>query len=148
MTPHPKTSTTSSNAPKIYPTLDAAIARGEIVRQKLAANEGGSVSAVQAARILGVSPATVLRRWRNHRLVAWKHGGSVRVPVWQFDGEKMLKGIEETLQIFASDDQWRVMRYFLGKRLSLGGCRPLDLLRAGMSLVGQKGPGRVENGPF
>jgi hypothetical protein len=43
----------------------------------------------------------------------------------------MLRGIEEVLEIFASDDQWRIMCYFLGKRLSLRGRRPLDLLREG-----------------
>lgn len=43
----------------------------------------------------------------------------------------MLKGIEETLQIFASNDQWRVMLYFLSNRRSLAGRRPLDLLREG-----------------
>jgi hypothetical protein len=30
--------------------------------------------------------------------------------VWQFAGRRMLNGIEQTLQIFASDEQWRVMR--------------------------------------
>ncbi|MGH7967213.1 MAG: excisionase family DNA-binding protein, partial [Limisphaerales bacterium] len=106
-------------------------ALGEVVRQKLAADEGGSISTAQAARLVGVSKTTVLRRWSNHRLVAWKHGRAVRVPVWQFAGHKMLNGIEETLQIFVSNDQWRVMRYFLGKRLSLRDRSPLDLLRVG-----------------
>lgn len=56
---------------------------------------------------------------------------SVRVPVWQFSGRKMLEGIEEVLQGFKSNDQWRVLRYFLGERRSLEGLRPLDLLREG-----------------
>lgn len=113
------------------PRLAAAIARGEVVRQKLAADEGGSVSSAQAARLRKISKATALRRWRRHRLVAWKQGKAVRFPVWQFAGGKMLPGIEEVLQILDSDDQWRVMLYFLGNRRSLAGRRPLDLLREG-----------------
>lgn len=104
---------------------------GEVVRQKLAADEGGSVSGAQAARLLGISKATVLRRWRGHRMVGWSEGKMARFPVWQFAGSKMLRGIEDVLQIFQSDDQWRVMRYFLGKRHSLADRRPLDLLRRG-----------------
>jgi hypothetical protein len=41
--------------------------------------------------------------------------------------------MEEILQIFHSDDQWRIVRYFLGNRRSLANERPLDLLRRGKS---------------
>lgn len=122
---------TPASPSKIDPRLAAALARGEVVRRQLATDEGGSISTAQAARLLGVSPSTVLRRWRRHRLVAWTDGRSLRVPVWQFDGMKLLRGIEESLQVFASKDQWRVLRYFLGKRRSLGHRRPLDLLPEG-----------------
>jgi excisionase family DNA binding protein len=109
--------------------LAAALARGEAVRQKLAIAEGGPVSTAQAARLLGISQATVRRRWRAHRLMAWKQGRSLRFPVWQFAGGQVMKGIEEVLKIFHCDDQWRLMLYFLSDRLSLTGRRPLDLLR-------------------
>ena len=42
-----------------------------------------------------------------------------------------MEGIEAILQIFDNDDQWRVMHYFLAKRLSLGRRRPLVLQRQG-----------------
>ena len=121
----------SRNHPQIDPRLADAIARGELVRRQLATAEGGSISTAQAARLLGLSKSTVLRRWHRYRLIAWKHGRSVRIPAWQFAGHKMLRGIEDVLQIFASDDQWRVMRYFLATRHSLIGRRPLDMLREG-----------------
>ena len=120
-----------TEAPKMDPRLAAAIARGGIVRQQLTVDEGGSISSTEAARLLGVAKATVLRRWRTHRIVGWKRGKAVRFPLWQFAGAKLLQGIEEILQIFHSDDQWRVMMYFLSNRLSLEGRRPLDLLREG-----------------
>jgi hypothetical protein len=131
MTKNSLTPSSSATASKMDPRLAAAIARGEVVREKLAADEGGSVSTEQAARLLGESERSTLRLWRHHRLVGWKRGRSVRFPVWQFAGRKLLEGIEEVLQILDSDDQWRVMLYFLGNRRSLAGRRPLDLLREG-----------------
>jgi hypothetical protein len=113
------------------PRLAAAISRGDVVRQQLTVDEGGSVSTAETARLLGVAKSTVLRRWRAHRMVGWRQARAVRFPVWQFAGAKLLPEIEEILQIFHSDDQWRVMMYFLGNRLSLAGRRPLDLLREG-----------------
>ena len=131
MTTKPTESPNPAGGPRMDHRLADAIARGEIIRQKLAAAERGSMSTAQAARLLGVSKTTVLRRWRRHQLIAWSHGKSVRFPVWQFTGGKTLNGIEPILRIFSSNDQWRVMRYFLGGRLSLKRRRPLDLLREG-----------------
>jgi hypothetical protein len=113
------------------PGLAAAIARGDVVRQQLTVDEGGSISSTEAASLLRVARTTVLGRWRAHRIVGWKQAKAVWFPLWQFDGAKLLPGIEEILKIFHSDDQWRVMMYFLGNRLSLDGRRPLDLLREG-----------------
>ncbi len=109
MTPKPSKPSSPANAPKMDPRLAAAIARGELASRKLAADEGGSISIARAARRLGVCQATVLRRWRHHRLIAWKQGGAVRVPVWHFSCGKMLKGIEAVPQSFQSNDPWRVM---------------------------------------
>ena len=107
MTTNSKKPSGPAGAPKIEPPFAAAIARGEIVRQKLAGDEGGSVSGAQAARLLGISKATVLRRWQRHRMVGWREGKAIRFPVWQFAGSRILEGIEEVLAIFESDDQWR-----------------------------------------
>jgi hypothetical protein len=40
-------------APKMDPRIVVAIVRGDLVRQKLAVDEGGSVSSGSAARLLG-----------------------------------------------------------------------------------------------
>lgn len=55
----------------------------------------------------------------------------LRFPKWQFASLGLLPGIVKVLRILRSDDQWRLMLYFLGQRHSLGGKRPLDLLREG-----------------
>jgi len=97
----------------------------------MAAMEGGAISSAETGRLLGIAEAEVLRRWRSHRLVGWKEGKAAHFPVWQFKNGELLPGIEEVLQTFHSDDQWRVMGYFLGKRLSLHEQCPLGLLRSG-----------------
>jgi len=91
------------------------------------------MSAEEAAQLLGISVTKLIYRWRCHRLIAWKRGKAIRFPVCQFKDGKLLHGVEEVLQIFQSDDQWRIMLYFLGNRRSLAKERPLDLLRRGES---------------
>jgi hypothetical protein len=108
-----------------------AVARGEILKEKMAVAEGGGISCKQAAGLLGITQAAVLERWRDHRLIAWGSKRKVVFPSWQFKDGSMLTGIEDVLRIFHSDDQWRVVRYFLCKRHSLRRRRPLDLLRCG-----------------
>jgi hypothetical protein len=129
-----RTSTAESQAvgtKALDPRYAAALARGAILRKKIAAAEGGSISPAKAAQVLGISETAVLKRWRDHRLVGWSDGKSIHFPVWQFSGNKLRPGIVETLQIFRSDEQWRVLMYFLANRESLNGERPLDLLRRG-----------------
>lgn len=118
---------------KLDSPLDAAIARGVIVKKTLAGAEGGFLSCAETARLLAISQVSVIRRWRTHRLIGWEEGGDMHFPFWQFHKGKLLPGIEEVLRIFRSDDQWRVMLYFLTNRHSLAMQRPLDLLRRGES---------------
>ncbi len=69
---------------------------------------------------------------REFKVVYWRAKGAYRYPKWQFDAAgTLLPGIQDVLQIFKSNDEWRVMRYFLGKRRQLDERRPLDLLREG-----------------
>ncbi len=116
---------------KVDDRMQPALERGTEVIEKLKAAEGGAINGKRAALLLGTTEAAVRRRWRQYRLVAWQKGKRVFYPKWQFSGRGMLAGIAEILQIFRSDDQWRLMRYFLSKRRSLSQKRPLDLLRAG-----------------
>ena len=112
-------------------TLLDALARGALARRKLAVAEGGSLSTAQAARLLGVTKGTLLRQWRQHHVIGWKDGNMAGFLRWQFLRHKMLPGTRELLNGFRSHDHWRVMLYFLSRRHSLRGQRPLDLLRNG-----------------
>jgi hypothetical protein len=118
---------------KIDPRLAAALARGRRVRQKMAKAEGGALSSQQTARLLGISEQAVLNRWRRHELVAWNKGTRVFFPRWQFSNRKVSAGIKQVLKVFRSNDHWRVMGYFLMRRLSLNEETPLALIQRGQT---------------
>ncbi len=98
----------------------------------MARAEGGAYSRDEAARFLGISRDALKAHVESGHVVTWTdERGEPRLPRWQFDAKGgMLTGIRQVLEVFRSGDEWRVMRYFPGKRVSLGNKRPLDLLRA------------------
>ena len=129
-----KTATTVSHmgaTQDLDPRYAAALARGVIAKKKMADAEGGAISPARAAQVLGVTERTVIKRWCAFRMIAWRDEKGVHFPVWQFRNGKLLSGVETVLKVFRSDDQWRLMLYFLGARRSLNLERPLDMLRRG-----------------
>lgn len=104
--------------------------------RKMLADEGGSISAAEAAARLGVSRATVLRKYREQRLLGWRdyYAGDLNFPLWQFDNEGLLPGLEEVMKVLRSDapveDIGRIL-FFVSWYHSLDGQRPLDCLRQG-----------------
>lgn len=117
--------------------LAAALVRGIAAREELKEAEGGSVSADEARDYLGgISKQAVLDRFKKHRLLGWRETrqNAVRFPAWQFTAEGTLPGLEEVLAILRASptvDDWGAVLFFLNKRASLGGKRPLDILREG-----------------
>ena len=114
----------------------SAIMRGLLAREELKQAEGGSHSAEETRLLLGISKAAVLKRYQKGQLVGWREAGqnAVRFPAWQFHGDNLLKGLPEVLAIFAEQawaDDWKRILFFLNPRYSLGGKRPLDLMRMG-----------------
>jgi hypothetical protein len=95
--------------------------------------EGGAYSSAQLGELFNLSAAVLHRRRGEHRIIYWRDPkNSYFYPCWQFnEAGALLPGIQEILQTFGSQDEWRIMRYFLGARQQLGGQRPLDLIRAG-----------------
>jgi hypothetical protein len=114
--------------------LAGALARGLSVREKMAAEEGGNMSADEAARQLGVTKQSVLNMYHAGKALAWRteKQGALRFPVWQFTEKRRLPGLEETLgKLNASNvlDDWGKIGFFLQDHGMLGDRRPLDLLR-------------------
>jgi hypothetical protein len=114
--------------------LANALARGLSVREKMAEEEGGSMSADEAARHLGVTKQSVLNMYHADTLLGWRteKQGAVRFPTWQFSEHRRLPGLQEVLaklneaQIL---DDWAKIGFFLQTHSILNDRRPLDLLR-------------------
>jgi len=113
-----------------------AMARGITARRKLMETEGGSLSAEQAARELGISKAAILKRYHKGQIIAWREErqNAARFPVWQFKDHKALEGLERVLRILNTGsrlDDFGRMLFFLSNIGFLGNKRPVDCLRAG-----------------
>lgn len=101
--------------------------------QQLKEAEGGGLDRNQAADRLSISIPALHSRRKQGRIVAWPDGGAHRFkfPRWQFGANGMLPGVEDCLQALRGSDEWAIMRFFLFPSESIGGKRPLDLLREG-----------------
>ncbi len=116
--------------------LAQAIARGVPVRQQMALDEGGSISAEEAARLLGVTKQAVLGQYHAGKLLGFRteKQRSIRFPVWQFADGQRLPGLGEILlRLRASEvlDDWGKIGFFLQQHRLSRGRRPLDYLREG-----------------
>jgi hypothetical protein len=114
--------------------LANALARGLSVREKMAEEDGGSMSADETARYLGVTKQSVLNSYHAETLLGWRteKQGAVRFPVWQFSEHKRLPGLQEVLAKLgraAGLDDWAKIGFFLQTHGILENRRPLDLLR-------------------
>ncbi len=112
--------------------LDQAEARRAEQINDLASADGGGVSTGAALWMSGGSDLDGLVSWvRDPNGVMIER--TPRYPVWQFQNRGVLPGVREVVAILrsSSNNQWRVMRYFLTPRKQLGNLRPLDLLRLG-----------------
>jgi hypothetical protein len=121
--------------------VDRAKARGLFLREAAKQEEGGSISADEAARRLGISKTSVLKRLKKGRLLGWRETKqrAARFPVWQFSEDGILTGLSEVLSILSQSpqiDDWGRIMFFLNPRASLEGRHPLEALREGhVSLV-------------
>ena len=106
---------------------------GRRIVEELQVAEGGAWTGKELQEQFNLSPATMHRRRKEFRIVYWRDAQqNFHYPKWQFtETGASLPGLQEVLQTLRSQDEWRVMRYFLGGRAELGGRRPLDLLRKG-----------------
>src|SRR5580698_6025284 len=109
--------------------LANALARGLSVREKMATQEGGSMSAEEAARQLGMTKQSVLNLYHAGKVLAWRteKQGSLRFPVWQFDGDRRLSGLDAVMAQLSKAvmlDDWAKIGFFLQTHERLGGRRP------------------------
>src|SRR5207302_900754 len=62
-----------------------------------------SLSVLQAARLLGVDASRVRQRLAAHTLYGLKVGRSWLLPRYQFDGERIIPGVEKVFSRLRSD---------------------------------------------
>jgi hypothetical protein len=115
--------------------LANALIRGVEAREKLRNAEGGSLSAENAATLLGISKAAILKRFQKGQIIAWREEkqDAVRFPKWQFNDRHVLNGLQAVLDLLRQkplDDYGRLL-FFLTNIAFLNGRRPLDCLRQG-----------------
>lgn len=108
---------------------------GRLLMIRLREAEGGALDGAMLKERYHLSSATLHRRRKEFRILFWRDAKhDFHYPEWQFTSSgALLPGLQEVLQIFRSEDEWRVMRYFLTPRDQLDDRSPLELLRMGQS---------------
>lgn len=112
--------------------LAQARLRGIEARQQLLESEGGTISAEEAGRALGVQRQAVDKRRQAGTLLGLSTGGhGYRYPSWQFTRDGVLGGLEPTLRALARHDDWMKLAFFVTGNDRLAGRSPVERLRDG-----------------
>ncbi|MBY5892257.1 helix-turn-helix domain-containing protein [Rhizobium leguminosarum] len=111
--------------------LVPALARNVEHRQNLVERAGGTVSAEDAGRMLGISRQAVDKRRRAGTLLAVREGSNWRYPLCQFDQGEVIAGISDVVRDFAAAGPWIALDFLLAADTALGGRTALQALRDG-----------------
>jgi hypothetical protein len=116
--------------------LAPAFIRGIEARNQLLNENGGTLTAEEAAGVLGISRQAVEKKRSSGNLLALttgRHG--YRYPAWQFTKSGVIPGLEDVLMALAPHDPWMQAAFFLGSNPRLKGKSPLEMLKAGQLSV-------------
>jgi hypothetical protein len=112
--------------------LAQARLRGIEARQQLLEAEGGTFSAEEAGRALGVQRQAVDKRRQAGTLLGLSTGAhGYRYPSWQFTRDGVLGGVEPALRALARHDDWMKLAFFVTGNDRLAGRSPVQRLRDG-----------------
>jgi hypothetical protein len=112
--------------------LAPARIRGLRARDWLLREEGGIVSAAQAAQALGVTRQAVDKRRKRGTLIGLDLGRrGYAYPVWQIGPEGALPGLDAVLRELRDESPWGQAAFFLTTNVWLDGATPLAALRRG-----------------
>ncbi|MGO7455825.1 helix-turn-helix domain-containing protein [Rhizobium ruizarguesonis] len=111
--------------------LVPALARNVEHRQNLVERAGGTMSAEDAGRMLGISRQAVDKRRRAGTLLAVREGSDWRYPLCQQDQGEMIAGISDVVRGFAAAGPWIALDFLLAADTALGGRTALQALRDG-----------------
>lgn len=111
--------------------LVPALARNVEHRQNLVERAGGTVSAEDAGRMLGISRQAVDKRRRAGTLLAVREGSDWRYPLCQFDQGEVIAGISDVVRGLPPPVHWIALDFLLAADTALGGRTALQALRDG-----------------
>jgi hypothetical protein len=111
--------------------LAALVARNAEHCLDILSEAGGTLSAEEVGRLLGVTRQAVDKRRRARGLLALRRGGDWRYPRRQFDEDahEVVEGIPEVVEAFADAGPWVTLDFLLAPDDALGGETPIDVLR-------------------
>lgn len=112
--------------------LAPARLRGLRAKERLLAEEGGSLTAAEMASALGLTRQAIDNRRRKGRLIGLDVGRrGYLYPAWQVGPDGVLGGLADVLTIMGAHDPWTHMIFLLSKSYWLDGETPLTVLRCG-----------------
>lgn len=111
--------------------LVPALARNVEHRKRLLERAGGTLSAEDAGRLLGISRQAVDKRRRAGALLAVREGSDWRYPACQFDETEVVTGIADVIRAYASAGPWVALDFLLAPDSALGGQSALEALMSG-----------------
>jgi biotin operon repressor len=120
-----------SDVRRIDPLAPARL-RGLRVQEWVLSAEGGTLSAAQIGRALGISRQAVDKRRKHGHLIGidtGRHGYAY--PVWQVDSQGTLDGLSDVLAELHDESPWGQATFFLTASDWLDGDTPLAALRRG-----------------
>jgi hypothetical protein len=111
--------------------LVPALARNVEHRKHLIERSGGTLSAEDSGRLLGISRQAVDKRRRAGTLLAVRKGSDWRYPACQFDESDVAAGIADVIRAYALAGPWVALDFLLAPDSALGGRSALEALKSG-----------------
>lgn len=107
--------------------LDLHRAQASLIQQS-----GGTVTATKAAELLGqITRQAVEKRRERGTLLAIMVGGEYRYPLFQFDSQSVLPGLQEVLKAFTVRSGWTQLSVLISPQDALDGRSLVDALKQG-----------------
>jgi hypothetical protein len=114
--------------------LAHAYLRGLDARHALITAAGGMLDGSDVAKLLGMTPAGVHKRYQAGQLLGIREEKRrIGYPALQFDGPRVVRDLPRVLAALAENetDDWSQLRFLAGSNARLGGRSPVEALKAG-----------------
>lgn len=121
----------AADASRDLDPLAGAVGRSIAHRKHLSEMAGEMLTSAQVAELLGIKRQALDKRRKAGKLLGIRMGSDWRYPAFQFTDDDVLEGLPAVLAAFEGAEPWVIVDCLLTPDEALGGCSPLDALRAG-----------------